>query len=65
VPQRLALDGPPEEIVPVQVRMPRWRKQEAAAAASASGKDFKDWVNDAIQEKLDRTGGKRRRPGKR
>jgi hypothetical protein len=59
VPQRLSLDGPPDEIVPVQVRMPRWRKQKAAAAAEASGKDLKDWVNDAIQEKIDREKDKR------
>jgi hypothetical protein len=59
MPNRLQIaDGPPDQLVRLNVRIPRWLKRDVAGAAGDIGKNLNDWVRDALREALDRARSK-------
>jgi hypothetical protein len=66
VPNHLQIeDGAAEDLVRLNVRIPRWLKAAIAEAMAAPGKSLNDWVRDALRAALpkelrDTNGGARR-----
>ena len=57
MPNRLQIDdGPADELVRLNVRIPRWLKRDVAGAAGNIGKNLNDWVRDALRKALPKGG---------
>ena len=57
MPNRLLVDddGPRDEMVRLNVRIPRWLKNGIATAIAARGKNLNDWCRDTLKDGLART----------
>jgi hypothetical protein len=45
-------DGRPDELVPLQLYLPRWMKNRCIEAALARGKSLSDWARDLLMEEV-------------
>lgn len=53
VPNRLRIEeGPDDDVVRLNVRIPRWLKASIAEAMASQGKGLNDWVRDALRTAL-------------
>ena len=49
MPKRLETSrGDADDLVPIQVMVPRWMKNRCVERAAATGKSLSDWVRDRI-----------------
>ena len=57
MPNRLLVDDdrPRDEMVRLNVRIPRWLKNGIATAIAARGKNLNDWCRDTLKDGLART----------
>lgn len=55
MPAHVTTKGKPEDLVPVQVKVPLWLKRRAHQAAAALGKSYSDFLKDAIRDASDVT----------
>jgi hypothetical protein len=63
MPKKLQTEnGPPDELVPLQLYLPRWMKNRCIEEALARGKSLSDWARDRLTEDL---GERDDRPKKR
>jgi hypothetical protein len=46
-------DGPGDELVQLNVRIPRWMKNDAIRVVGPLGKSLNDFVRDAVREALE------------
>lgn len=61
VPQKPRTAGDPDDLVPLQIRLPLWMKRRVVEIAASKGKDISEWLRDLI---LGETGGRDERPKK-
>jgi hypothetical protein len=54
LPSKVRTSGNPDEIVPLQVRLPLWMKRQVIECAQAKAQDLSEWMRAAIREAIDR-----------
>lgn len=58
LPSKIRTTGNPDEIVPLQVRLPLWMKRQVIECAKDQAQDLSEWMRSAIREAVERQQGK-------
>jgi hypothetical protein len=61
VPRPVDTEGNPDDVVPVQVKIPRWLKNGLHEVARIHGRDLTEQVKEMIREAMAAAGVKRRK----
>jgi hypothetical protein len=54
LPSKIRTTGNPDEIVPLQVRLPLWMKRQVIECAKEQAQDLSEWLRAAIREAIER-----------
>ena len=54
MPKPAQTEGDPQEVVPMQVKLPRWMKNGALEKAKARGQDLSEYIRDLIRRELEK-----------